>query len=164
MSFLVSANLTLVRQDLGLLLLRIVAGVTLAAHGYPKLFGGPGKQAHPVLVKAMGPNYPAAVERSGPGVAVALEKMGVPNPKAAATASGLTELVGGFALAAGLFTRTASLAVAFNMGVAGYKAHWKNGFYGQGGYEFPLLLGTVALSPCLTGPGRLSVDHLMSMR
>jgi hypothetical protein len=27
-----------------------------------------------------------------------------------------------------------------------------------------LLLGTVALSLCLTGPGRLSVDHLMSMK
>ncbi len=151
-------------QDLGLLLLRIVVGVTLAAHGYPKLFGGPGKQAHPVLAKAMGPNYAAAVERSGPGFAVALEKMGVPNPKAAATASGLAELGGGLALAAGLFTRPAALAVAFNMGVAGYKAHWKNGFYGQGGFEFPLLLGTVALSLCLTGPGRLSVDHLMSLK
>src|ERR1700730_875496 len=164
MQSLVSATLTLVMQDLGLLLLRIVAGVTLAAHGYPKLFGGPGKQAHPLLARAMGPNYPAAVERSGPGFAVTREKMGAPSPKAAATASGLTELVGGFALAAGLFTRTASLAVAFNMGVAGYKAHWKNGFYGQGGYEFPLLLGTVALSLCFTGPGRLSVDHLISLK
>ena len=136
--------------------------MTLAAHGYPKLFGGPGKEPHPLLAKAMGPNYPAAVERSGPGFAVALEKMGVPNPKTAATASGLAEVGGGLALAAGLFTRPAALAVAVNMGVASYKAHWKSGFYGQGGFEFPLLLGTVALSLCLTGPGRLSVDHLMS--
>ena len=149
-------------QDLGLLLLRIVAGVTLFAHGYPKLFGGPGKQPHPLLAKTMGPNYPGAVERSGPGFVAALEKMGVPNPEAAATASGLAELGGGVALAAGLFTRPAALAVAFNMGVATYKAHWKNGFYGQGGYEFSLLLGTVALSLCLTGPGRLSVDRLLS--
>ena len=66
--------------DLGLLLLRIVAGVTLFAHGYPKLFGGPGKQPHPLLAKTMGPNYPGAVERSGPGFVVALPKMGVPNP------------------------------------------------------------------------------------
>lgn len=149
-------------KDLGLLLLRIVAGVTLFAHGYPKLFGGPGKQPHPLLAKAMGPNYPAAVERSGPGFTAALEKMGIPNPEVAAAASGVAELGGGLALAAGLFTRPASLAIAFNMGVAGYKAHWKNGFYGQGGFEFPLLLGTVALSLGLLGPGRLSVDHLMS--
>ncbi len=148
-------------QDLGLLLLRIVAGVTLFAHGYPKLFGGPGKPPHPLLAKTMGPNYPGAVERSGPGFVVALQKMGVPNPEAAATASGLAEFGGGLALTAGLFTRPAALAVAFNMGVASYKAHWKNGFYGQGGFEFSLLLGTVALSLGLMGPGRLSVEHLM---
>jgi putative oxidoreductase len=112
----------------------------------------------------MGPNYPGAVERSGPGFATVLEKMGVPYPKAAATASGVTELAGGLALAAGVLTRPAAFAVAVNMGVASYKAHWKNGFYGQGGYEFSLLLGTVALSLALTGPGRLSVDHLMSSK
>ena len=89
----------------------------------------------------MGPNYQAAVERSGPAFAAALEKMGVPYPKAAATASGLTELAGGLALATGFLTRPAAFAVAFNMGVATSKAHWKNGFYRQGGYEFSLLLG-----------------------
>ena len=149
-------------RDLGLLILRIAAGVTLVAHGYPKLFGGPGKRPHPLLARTMGPNYPAAVERSGPGFAAALEKMGVPNPRAAATASGLAELGGGLALAAGVFTRPAALAVTVNMAVASYKAHWKNGFYGQGGFEFPLLLGTAAFTLCLTGPGRLSVDHLVS--
>jgi putative oxidoreductase len=151
-------------RDLGLLLLRIVAGFTLAAHGYPKLFGGPGKRPPELLARAMGPNYPAAVERSGPGFAAALEKMGVPNPRAAATASGVTELAGGLALAAGFLTRPAAVAVAFNMAVATYKAHWKNGFYGQGGYEFSLLLGTVALGLGLTGPGRLSVDHLVGSK
>jgi putative oxidoreductase len=50
------------------------------------------------------------------------------------------------------------------MGVASYMAHWKNGFYGQGGYEFSLLLGTAALSLALTGPGRLSIDHLISSK
>jgi putative oxidoreductase len=149
-------------KDLGLLILRVVAGVTLAAHGYPKLFGGPGKRAPKVLANAMGPNYQAAVERSGPGFVAALEKMGVPNPRSAAVASGVAELVGGLALAAGWFTRPAAFAVAANMAVASYKAHWKNGFYGQGGYEFSLLLGTVALSLGLTGPGRISIDHLMS--
>src|SRR2546425_6197879 len=151
-----------VMQDLGLLLLRIVAGVTLFAHGYPKLFGGPGKQPHPLLARTMGPNYPGAVERSGPGFVVALEKMGVPIPEAAATASGLAELGGGLAPAAGLFTRPAALAATANLGVARYKADLKKGVYGPGGIDVPLLLGTVALALCLTGPGRLSVDHLVS--
>jgi putative oxidoreductase len=147
-----------------LFLLRIVAGLTLAAHGYPKLFGGPGKRPPTWLAQAMGPNYPAAVERSGPGFAAGLERMGVPFPKAAATVSGVAELGGGLALAAGILTRPVAVAVAFNMGVAAYKAHWKTGFYGQGGYEFALLLGTAALSLGLTGPGRISIDQVMSSK
>lgn len=149
-------------KSLGLLLLRLVTGMTLVAHGYPKLFGGPGKQPHPLLAKTMGPNYQAAVERSGPGFVAGLERMGVPFPELAAKTSALTELGGGLALAAGVMTRPIALAAAFNMGVATWKAHWKNGFYGQGGYEFPLLLGTAALTLALTGPGAISVDSLVS--
>ena len=148
-------------RNLGLLLLRIVAGITLAAHGYPKLFGGPGKQPHPLLARTMGPNYPAALERSGPGFVAGLQRMGVPYPEMAAKASALTEFAGGLALAAGLLTRPVSFAAAFNMGVATWKAHWKNGFYGQGGFEFPLLLGTAALTIGLTGPGAISLDALL---
>ena len=109
-------------RDLGLLLLRIVAGITLTAHGYPKLFGGPGKRPHAVLVRTMGPNYPAALERSGPGFVAGLQRMGVPYPEIAAKASGLTEFAGGLALAAGLLTRPVSFAAAFNVGVATWKA------------------------------------------
>jgi putative oxidoreductase len=148
-------------RDVGLLLLRVVAGITLAVHGYPKLFGGPGKQPHPILSKTMGPNYPAAVERSGPGFVAGLQRMGIPYPEIAAKTSGLTEFAGGMALAAGLMTRPVALAAAFNMGVATWKAHWKAGFYGQGGFEFPLLLGTTALTLALTGPGAISIDGLL---
>src|SRR5919201_2645421 len=148
-------------RDLGLLLLRVVAGITLAAHGYPKLFGGPGKQPHPLLARTMGPNYPAAVERSGPGFAAGLQRMGIPYPELAARASGWTEFFGGMALAAGFLTRPIALAAAFNMGVATRKAHWKSGFYGQGGFEFPLRLGTTAVTLALTGPGAISIDGLL---
>jgi putative oxidoreductase len=88
--------------------------------------------------------------------------MGIPYPQAAAKTSGLTELAGGVALAAGIMTRPIALAVAFNMGIAVWKAHWKNGFYGQGGYEFPLLLGTSAMTLALTGPGAVSIDGIVS--
>lgn len=151
-------------KNLGLLVLRLTAGTVLVAHGYPKLFGGPGKKPHPLIAGAMGSNYPAAFERSGPGFATALEKMGVPYPKVAAAASGLTELGGGLALAAGLLTRPVALAVAFNMGVAVWRAHWKVGFYGQGGYEFALLLGSTALGIGLIGPGDISVDRLLEAK
>lgn len=151
-------------RSLGLLLLRLTAGLTLAAHGYPKLFGGPGKKPHPLVAQAMGTNYPAAFERSGPGFVAGLEKMGIPYPELAALASGIAELGGGIALATGILTRPVALAVAFNMGVAVRKAHWKVGFYGQGGYELALLLGSAALSLALTGPGDISIDRLFSSK
>ena len=151
-------------RSLGLLLLRLSAAAVLVAHGYPKLFGGPGKKPHPLIANAMGTNYPAAFERSGPGFAAGLERMGIPYPQLAATASGVAELGGGIALAAGVMTRPVALAVAFNMGVAIRKAHWKVGFYGQGGYELAFLLGSAALSLALTGPGNISVDRLVSSK
>ena len=151
-------------RNLGLLLLRVTSGLVLAAHGYPKLFGGPGKKPHPLIAGAMGTNYPAAFERSGPGFVAGLEKMGVPYPQLAATASGLAELGGGIALATGFMTRPVGLVVAFNMGVAIRKAHWKVGFYGQGGYELAFLLGSAALSLALTGPGDIAIDRLFSSK
>jgi uncharacterized membrane protein YphA (DoxX/SURF4 family) len=38
------------------------------------------------------------------------------------------------------------------------------GFCGQGGFEFSLLLGAVALSLGLTGPGSISIDNLLASK
>ncbi|MDQ6743358.1 MAG: DoxX family protein [Candidatus Dormibacteraeota bacterium] len=150
--------------SVALLLLRLVAGGTLMAHGYPKLFGGPGRKPPEPLTRLMGSNFPAAVERSGPeGFAQALRRMEVPQPELAAYASGLTKFGGRLLLILGAFTRLASAAVVVNMAVAIRKAHWKVGFYGQGGYEFALLLGTAAATIGLAGPGALSVDGLRKL-
>ena len=148
------------RSDLGLLALRLAAGSMLAVHGLPKLMGGEGRTAPAWLSRLMGPNYQAAWERSGPvNFGKALSNMGVPMPEMAARASGLAELGGGLGLMAGAGTPVAGLVAAGNMAVAVRGAHWKQGFYGQGGYEFPLLLGAAALALALTGPGRISVDR-----
>ncbi len=150
--------------SIALLLLRLVAGGTLIAHGYPKLFGGPGRKPPEPLTKLMGSNYAAAVERSGPkGFAQALQRMGVPQPELAAYASGLTEFGGGLLLVLGAFTPLASAAVVVNMAVAIRKAHWKVGFYGQGGFEFALLLGGAAATIGLAGPGALSVGGVRGL-
>lgn len=147
------------RSDLGLLALRLGVGSTLAAHGLPKLMGGDGRTAPPWLSRLMGPNYQGAWERSGPvNFGKTLAQMGIPMPEMAARASGLAELGGGLGLIAGAGTPVAGLVAAGNMAVAVRKAHWRQGFYGQGGFEFPLLLGVAALALALTGPGRLSVD------
>lgn len=150
-------------KDLGLLLLRIVAGGTLAAHGYTKLFGGEGKTPHPALARVYGPNFPAAVSGGGAAkFAKGLEQMGVPSPEMAAYASGVAEFGGGLALLTGTMTRLAALGVIANMLVAIRQAHWSTGFYGQGGFEFPAQLAAAAGTLLLAGPGAFSVDGLVS--
>jgi hypothetical protein len=63
----------------------------------------------------------------------------------------------------GRWIRT-TVAVVVNMAVSARKAHWKVGFYGQGGFEFALLLGTAAATIGLAGPGALSVSALLRRR
>lgn len=152
-------------SDLGLLALRLVTGTILAAHGLPKLLGGEGRQAPAPANQLFGPNYQPAWEKSGPeNFSKVLDAIGVPSPVVSARASGMAELGGGIGLALGLMTPVAGVVAAANMGVAVRGAHWKNGLYGQGGYEFPLLVGTAAATLALTGPGRLSADWIRHRR
>lgn len=147
-------------KNLALLLIRVGTGATIAAHGYTKLFGGPGMSA-PNWAGALGPNFDKAVKESGPEVfAEHLRDIGIPEPKAAAYAAGLAEFGGGLGLLLGFKTRAAALAVAFNMAVAIKKVHLKNGYYGEGGFELPGLLGLNALAIFLYGPGALAIDSI----
>lgn len=148
--------------DMGLLLLRVGAGLAIATHGYPKLFGGEGKQPPGVLARLMGQNFPAAVARGGPArFSEGLERMAIPFPRTAAYLSALTEFGGGIALALGFATRLVTPAILVNMGVAIRKAHWKTGFYGQGGYELASLFAVIAGTLYLTGPGQYALDRLL---
>jgi putative oxidoreductase len=148
--------------DWGLLLLRLGAGGALITHGYPKLFGGPGKTPHPALVKVVGTNFPGAVERGGvDAFSSNLERMGFPKPRQAALSAGLAEFGGGLALALGFKTRVIAPAVLFTMLVAIRKVHWKTGFTGQGGYEMASLFALIATTLTLTGPGNYSLDGLL---
>ena len=145
--------------DWGLLLLRLGIGGSLMTHGYPKLFGGPGKTPPIALAKIVGSNFPATVERGGlEAFSGGLERMGIPLPRQAALIAGLAEFGGGIALAAGFKTRLVAPAVLFNMLVAIRKAHWKTGFHGQGGYEMAFLFAVAAATITLTGPGAYSLD------
>jgi len=126
--------------DIGLLLLRLVIGTTLAAHGAQKLFGWFG----------------------GPGLAGAgagFEHLGFTPGRRHALMAGLVETGGGLLLAVGLFTPLAAAIVASVMIVAAVSAHLPRGFFAQnGGFEYTLVLGVAGLTPAFTGPGRASLD------
>ncbi|MEU9289011.1 DoxX family membrane protein [Streptomyces sp. NPDC048275] len=130
------------RRDLGLLLLRLGAGGVLAAHGAQKLFGWFGG---------------GGLEGTG----AAMESMGYTPGKASATAAGLSEGGGGALLALGLATPAAGAAAAGAM-VAASAVLQPNGFFADGGgYEYAASLGLTAAGLAVTGPGRLSLDHLL---
>jgi putative oxidoreductase len=130
--------------DAGLLVLRLALGLTLAAHGYNKFFGG-GRL---------------------PGTAAWFESAGVrpgfPNAVLAAT----TEVVAGLALAAGLFTPLSAAGVIALMLVAIVVAHRKNGFFifnpGQG-WEYCAVMAAAALSIATIGAGDWSLDHALDL-
>lgn len=152
-------------RHLGLLLLRLVAGGTLMAHGYPKLFGGPGKRPPQILTTAFGSKFPEAVERGGPqNIGRWLESIGIPQPYIGAYLSGLGEFFGGLAIVLGLKARLAAAVAIFDLGVAIKYVHWKTGFYGEGGYEFPAVLSGAFAVLGLTGPGAVSVDALRGLK
>jgi putative oxidoreductase len=132
-------------MSIGILLLRVVVGLVLAAHGAQKLFGWFG----------------------GPGLGAAgamMEQLGFVPGRRNALAAGLAEFGGGLLLAFGLLTPLAAAALVGLMVVAGVSVHWRHGFFVQnGGYEYPLVLGLAALSLAFTGPGPFSLDALLGL-
>jgi len=150
-------------RSLGLLILRVVTGGLLLAHGYTKLFGGRGRHAPEPLREIYGENFEKAVEEGGPEkMAATLEQLDVPAPRVSAYLSGLAEFGGGLAFLLGFRTRTAAPVVLFNMATAIRKVHWDKGLYGEGGFEYPLLLSASALTLMLDGPGAISLDAVAS--
>jgi putative oxidoreductase len=131
--------------DIGLLALRLVAGGVLFAHGTQKLFGWFGGEGPLATGEAM-------------------EQMGYEPGVPSAVAAGMGETCGGTLLALGLGTPVGAAAASGVM--AGATAfHSPNGLFAlDGGFEFPVLLGAVAVSLGVTGPGRLSLDQLTGHR
>ena len=127
-------------MDVAVVLLRLVAGLTLAAHGSQKLFGAFG----------------------GGGIAgtrTFFTGLGFRRPHLMALAAGTGELAGGLLLALGLLTPLAALALVVVMLNAIATVHWRNGFFNSaGGYEYNLLVIAAALAVTGGGPGRFSLD------
>jgi putative oxidoreductase len=125
---------------LGLLILRLVVGLTLAAHGAQKLFGwwgGPGMN----------------------GWTQTVVKLRIRPAKPWAWIAALSEFGGGLLLALGFLSPLGSLAIAGAMLVAIATVHLPRGFFvTKGGYEFNLTLVGAVAALALTGPGAYSLD------
>ena len=130
--------------SVGLLVVRVATGIVLAPHGWAKLADGAQK------------------------VAAGLSSKGVPAPHLLAWCATLSELVGSLLVAFGLLTRPAAGAVAFTMLFAVISTHLgdasKIGAPGGAAFEYPFLLGMVALAIAIAGPGRWSLDALILRR
>jgi putative oxidoreductase len=128
----------------GLLILRLVIGLALAAHGAQKLFGWWG-------------GYGIA------GTGGWLASIGFRPGKAMAIVTGLAEVVGGLALAVGLLTPLAAAVVVGTMTVAAW-THVANGFWtANGGYEAAFINAGAAVALAFTGAGEYSLDNALGL-
>jgi putative oxidoreductase len=118
--------------DLGLMVLRVFAGLSLAyAHGWGKLPPGEG------FVKGV-------------------TSLGMPAEMA--WLSMMTELFGGVALAAGFATRPVAAAMLINFSAAAFGAHAADPYARK---ELALLFLSVAFMFLCVGAGRFSIDRLL---
>jgi putative oxidoreductase len=126
----------------GLLVVRLTIGLTMAAHGYAKIFRG-GRIA---------------------GTARWFESIGMRPGRLHAPLAALTELSGGVLFACGLLTPLAAAAIVALMLVAAWTVHRENGFFIVGnGWEYNFILAIVAAGVAVTGAGTLSLDDAIGL-
>jgi putative oxidoreductase len=123
-------------------MVRVTAGLLLMPHGAQKLFGWFGGYG----LTATGQFFAT--------------KLGL--PPSVALLAGLIEFFGGIFLAVGFLTRPVAALMFALMFTAVFKVHLGSGFFWtNGGYEYPLFWGIVAVSYVIRGGGRYSVDALI---
>jgi len=132
-------------MNTGLLILRLVVGLGLAAHGAQKLFGWFGGHG---------------LEGTGRF----LEGLGFRPGRSFALAAGLAEFSGGLLTALGLLGPIGPAIGIAVMVVAMVTVHIDNGFFVEdNGVERPLLYAAGAAAITLTGPGTHSLDAWLGL-
>lgn len=125
--------------DISLLILRVVVGIIMAAHGAQKLFGAFG----------------------GPGLEKTVEMMGM-GPVAYLVTTG--EFFGGLGLIAGFLSRFSAASNIVIMCGAIAMVHGKNGFFLQnGGFEYNLALIGLLAPILIAGPGHYAVGRFLPL-
>ncbi|MBO0852395.1 MAG: DoxX family protein [Nocardia sp.] len=123
--------------DTGVLILRLCLGLTMAAHGYNKVFSG-GRI---------------------PGTARWFDSIGMSPGTIHAWAAALTEMGAGLSLAAGFLTPLAAAGFVALMLVAAWTVHRRNGFFiVKQGWEYNMVLAVNAAALATIGAGRFSLD------
>jgi putative oxidoreductase len=125
--------------DFSLLVLRVIGGTIMAAHGAQKMFGAWGGQGLAATVANMGPVLGYLVP--------------------------IGEFFGGLGLIFGFLTRFSAASNIVIMIGAIAMVHGQNGFFAANkGFEYNLAIIGLLLPVLLCGPGRLSVAHCLMPR
>lgn len=125
-----------------MLLLRVAFGLTVAAHGYAKVFKG-GKLD---------------------GTAGWFDSIGMKPGHLHARIAAFSEIFAGLGLAVGLLTSFSALATVGLMVVAGWVVHRNNGFFiVSEGWEYTFMLAVGAIGIAMLGPGAWSIDHAVGI-
>jgi putative oxidoreductase len=128
--------------DAGALLLRVIAGLTMAAHGYQKFFSG-GRIA---------------------GTGRWFDSIGMRPGRLHALAAAGCEVGAGLLFALGLLTPLAGAGFVGLMLVAAWTVHRANGFFSvKSGWEYNLVLATIGVAVGTTGAGTWSLDGLLGL-
>lgn len=129
----------------GLLVLRVVVGLYMAAHGAQKLlgwFGGYGLR----------------------GTGEFFVQLGFQPGPAFAAAASISEIISGLLVTLGFLGPIGPALMISVMIVAAMTVHWEHGlFAAKNGIELPLLYGAAAFALALTGFGQYSLDNLLGI-
>jgi putative oxidoreductase len=129
----------------GLLIARLVLGLTMTAHGAQKLFGWFG-------------GYGLA------GTAGFFEQLGFRPGRLFVAVAALTEITSGLLVTLGLFGSAGPALMLSLLIVAAVSVHWQNGFFvASNGIEHAVVFAAGAVALALTGPGLFSLDALLGL-